>query len=250
MNAEILYGFHAVFEALRANRRTFHEIYISKQTRNKRVERIRLIAGRKKLPIKALGQAKLQTIAGNPSHQGIAARVSPYPLSDIADIIHTAASDGRCPFLILLDHIVDPHNLGAVIRTALCAGVDGVIIPKDRSAYPSPTVCKISSGALEHMHVAQVNNIVRCVKTLKERDVWIVGLDPKAPHSIYSARLTGALGLVLGGEEKGLRPLVRKNCDFLSSIPQRTTVGSLNASVAGAIAIYESYRQRWLEDNH
>lgn len=244
----MLYGFHPVYEALRAGRRTVHQIYICRQPPNKRIERIQITADKKKLPIEKLSAARLQAITGNPSHQGIAASVTPYPLTDVNDILQTVSADGRLPFLLLLDHIVDPHNLGALIRTALCAGVDGVIIPKDRSAYPSPAVCKVSSGALEHMRVAQVNNIVRCVKSLKERDVWIAGLDPNAPQSIYAAPLKGALGLVVGGEEKGLRPLVRKKCDFLMSIPQRAILGSLNASVAGAIAMYETYRQRWVDE--
>lgn len=248
MKTEILYGYHAVYEALRAGRRTFHEVYIGKQKSNKRIEHIRLTANRKKLPVKELSPAKLQAITGNPSHQGIAASVTSYPLADVGDILESVSSDGRLPFLLILDHIVDPHNLGALIRTALCAGADGVIVPKDRSAYPSPAVCKISCGALEHMFVAQVNNVVRCVNSLKEHDVWIVGLDPKAPQLIYAAPLKGALGLVIGGEEKGLRPLLRKTCDFLISIPQRATLGSLNASVAGAIAMYEAYRQRWVDE--
>jgi 23S rRNA (guanosine2251-2'-O)-methyltransferase len=249
VKAEILYGFHPVYEALRAGRRTVHHIYICRQSPNKRIERIQMIAGKKKLPIEKLSAAKLQATTGSPSHQGIAASVAPYPLSDVNDILQTVSSNGRLPFLLLLDHIVDPHNLGALVRTALCAGVDGVIIPKDRSAYPSPAVCKVSSGALEHMHVAQVNNMVRCVKSLKERDVWIAGLDPNAPQSVYAAPLKGALGLVVGGEEKGLRSLVRKNCDFLMSIPQRAILGSLNASVAGAVAMYETYRQRWVDEH-
>ncbi len=247
MKLEILYGFHPVYEALRAGRRTFHEIYILKQTSVKRMERIRLTAQRKKLSIKELSLAKLQAIAGTVSHQGIAASVTAYPLADVDDILKSVLSEGRQPFLLLLDHIVDPHNLGAAIRTALCAGVDGVIIPKDRAAHPSAAVCKISSGALEHMRVAQVNNMVRCVKTLKDRGVWIVGLDQNAQQSIYRTTLTGSLGLVIGGEEKGIRRLVRKQCDFLISIPQSGVIGSLNASVAGTIAMYESYRQRWAE---
>jgi 23S rRNA (guanosine2251-2'-O)-methyltransferase len=249
VKVEILYGFHPVYEALRAGRRTIHQIYVSKHLSNKRIERIRITADQKKLPIKKLSQTKIQAMTGNPSHQGIAASVTPFPLADIGDILETVSSDGCLPFLLILDHIIDPHNLGALIRTALCAGVDGVIIPKDRSAFPSPVVCKVSSGALEHMSVAQVNNIVRCVTSIKERDIWIVGLDPNAHQSIYAAPLKGALGLIVGGEEKGLRPLVRKKCDFLMSIPQRAILGSLNASVAGAIAMYETYRQRWVDEH-
>ena len=249
MKSEILFGFHPVYEALRAGRRTFHEIYISKQTNAKRIKRIRSAAGRKNILLKEASTAKLQAIGGTVSHQGIMARVAAYPLADTADILETALSSAGSPFFLLLDQIVDPHNLGAIIRTALCAGIDGVIIPKDRSAYPTPAVSRISAGALEHMRVAQVNNMVRFIKMLKDQNVWLAGLDQNAGQPIYAADLTGAVGLVIGGEEKGIRPLVKKNCDFLISIPQSGPVGSLNASVAGAIAMYESYRQRMLDDN-
>jgi len=245
VKAEILYGFHPVYEALRAGRRTFHEIYISNQTHAKRIKQITAAVDRKDLPITEVSPARLQTIAGAVSHQGVAARVSAYPLVDVADLFEAAKSVDRPPFLLLLDHIVDTHNLGAIIRTAVCAGVDAVIIPKDRSARPSPDVSKVSAGALEYMRVAQVNNIVRVVKTLKDQDLWIVGLDQNAGRSVYNADLTGSIGLVIGGEEKGIRTLVKQNCDFLISIPQTGKVGSLNASVAGAIVMYESYRQRF-----
>ena len=244
MKAEILYGFHPVYEALRADRRTFHEIYILKQTHAKRVERIRSEAERKNILLKEVSPAKLQAIGGTVSHQGVMARVTAYPLVATADLLEAFLPGAPPPFFLLLDHIVDPHNLGAIIRTAVCAGIDGVVIPKDRSAYPTPVVSRISAGALEYMRVAQVNNMARFVKTLKDQDVWIVGLDQNAGQPIYAADLTGAVGLVIGGEEKGIRSLVKRNCDFLISIPQCGPVGSLNASVAGAIAMYESYRQR------
>jgi 23S rRNA (guanosine2251-2'-O)-methyltransferase len=246
VKAEILYGFHPVYEALRAGRRTFYEIYISKQSHAKRIERIRSAAGQKNISLKEASPAKLQTIGGTIAHQGVMARVTPYPLVDTADLLKTVLSGARSPFFLLLDQVVDPHNLGAIIRTALCVGIDGVIIPKDRSAYPTPVVSRISAGALEYMHVTQVNNMARFVKTLKDRDVWVMGLDQTAGQPIYAADLTGAVGLVVGGEEKGIRPLVKRNCDLLVSIPQSGPVGSLNASVAGAIAMYESYRQRTL----
>ena len=244
MRAEILYGFHPVYEALRADRRTFHEIYISKQTHAKRIERIRSEADRKNIVLKTVGPAKLQAIGGTVSHQGVMAKVTAYPLVDTTDLLGTLLCGARSPFFLLLDQIVDPHNLGAIIRTAVCAGIDGVIIPKDRSAFPTPAVSRISAGAMEYMRVAQVNNIARFIKTLKDQNVWIVGLDQNAGHSIYASDLTGAVGLVVGGEEKGIRPLVKKKCDLLISIPQSGPVGSLNASVAGAVAIYELYRQR------
>lgn len=244
VKAEILYGFHPVYEALRAGRRAFHEIYILKQTNNKRIERIRTAAGHKNIRLKEASPEKLQTIAGAVSHQGVMAKVSAYPLADAADLLEKVLSATQSPFFLLLDHIVDPHNLGAIIRSALCAGVDGVIVPKDRSAYPTPAVSRISAGALEYVPVALVNNMVRFVKTLKDQDIWIVGLDQNAEQSIYRTDLTGAIGLVIGGEQKGIRALVKRNCDLLIAIPQRGPVGSLNASVAGAIAMYESYRQR------
>jgi 23S rRNA (guanosine2251-2'-O)-methyltransferase len=249
VKAELLYGFHPVYEALRAGRRTFYEIYISKQTHTKRIKRIRSAASRKNILLKEVSPTKLQSIGGAVPHQGVMARVTAYPLADTADLLETDSSGARSPFFLLLDQIVDPHNLGAIIRTALCAGIDGVIIPKDRSAYPTPAVSRISAGALEYMRVAQVNNMVRFAKTLKDQDVWIVGLDQNAGQPIYAADLTGAVGLVIGGEEKGIRPLLKRNCDLMISVPQSGHVGSLNASVAGAIAMYEAYRQRTLDEN-
>ena len=249
MKTEILYGFHPVYEALRAGRRTFYEIYISKQTSIKRTKQITSAAAPKHLQIKEISAARLQTLAGAVSPQGVAAKVDAYPLVDVADLLAAAESSNRPPFLLLLDHIVDPHNLGAIIRTAVCAGIDAVIIPKDRSAYPTPAVSKVSAGALEYMRVTRVNNIVRFVKTLKDQNFWIVGLDQNAGQSVYKTDLAGPVGLVIGGEEKGIRTLVKQNCDFLVCIPQTTKVGSLNASVAGAIVMYESYRQRLMKGN-
>ena len=246
---EILYGFHPVYEALRAGRRSFREIYILKQTHVKRNEQIRRAANRENIPLKETSPDKLQTLAGAVSHQGVIARVSAYPLTDATDLLANVLSATRSPFFLLLDHIVDPHNLGAIIRSALCTGVDGVIVPKDRSAHPTPAVSRISAGALEHMVVAQVNNMVRLVKMIKGQNIWIVGLDQNAEQSIFRTDLTGAIGLVIGGEQKGIRALVKRNCDLLTSIPQSGTLGSLNASVAGAIAMYESYRQRRSAEN-
>ena len=201
------------------------------------------------MQIKEISAARLQALAGAVSPQGVAAKVDAYPLVDVADLLAAAESSDRPPFLLLLDHIVDPHNLGAIIRTAVCAGIDAVIIPKDRSAYPSPTVSKVSAGALEYMRVTQVNNLVRFVKTLKDLGFWTVGVDQNAGQSVYKTDLAGAVSLVIGGEEKGIRTLVKQNCDFLVSIPQTAKVGSLNASVAGAIVMYESYRQRSRKGN-
>jgi len=170
--------------------------------------------------------------------------VSPYPTLGLFDLMNGKKSADTPLFLLLIDNIVDPHNLGALLRTALCATLTGVIIPKDRSAEPSPTVSKSSAGALEHIRLAAVANMVNVIKELKKNNTWIIGLDKDGDRSIYENDFTGNIALVVGGEESGIRPLVKKNCDFLSFIPQNGPVNSLNASVAGAIAMYEAYRQR------
>ena len=148
------------------------------------------------------------------------------------------------PLLVLLDSVLDPQNLGAIIRTAVAVGVDAVVIPKNRSASPTPSVSKTSAGALEHLNLARVTNMVAAMKMLKTKGIWTFGLDRAADVSIYSADLAGPVAVVIGGEEKGIRPLVKKHCDFLMSIPQIGPVDSLNASVAGAIAMYEVFRQQ------
>lgn len=148
--------------------------------------------------------------------------------------------------MVLLDNLQDSQNMGAIIRTAYCAGVDGIVIPQDRSAAPRPSVSKASAGALEHMPIARVPNLVNTVKQLKKSGLWIVGLEGSADQSLFGCDLKIPLGLIIGGEEKGLRPLVTHHCDFLVSIPHARAFNSLNASVAAALAIFEAYRQRSL----
>jgi 23S rRNA (guanosine2251-2'-O)-methyltransferase len=144
----------------------------------------------------------------------------------------------------MLDNILDPQNLGAIIRTALCVGIDGVIMPKDRSAPISPAVSRASAGALEHIRLSRVTNLVQTIKQCKKSGLWIMGLDKGAEQCLYDGDMTGSLAIVLGGEQKGIRPLVKKHCDFLVAIPQLGAVDSLNVSVAAAVAMYEALRQR------
>jgi 23S rRNA (guanosine2251-2'-O)-methyltransferase len=151
---------------------------------------------------------------------------------------------GRPPFVVLLDNLQDPQNVGAVIRTAYCAGVDGIVMPRDRSVGLRPSVSKASAGAMEHMPVATVANLVKAIGYFKTNGLWIVGLEGSAAQPLFACDLTLPLGLVIGGEAKGLRPLVKRHCDFLVSIPHARTFNSLNASVAAALAIFEAYRQR------
>lgn len=247
-DSEIIYGIHPVFEALQAGRRQFHEIYLAREAPSSRFGTIADIAASRNIPLNKIDMPRLGRMSETDHHQGIGARVSPYPLTKIADIIDRDRSGTGPPFLIILDNVVDPHNLGAIIRSALAVDVDGIIIPKDRAVGPTPAVSKTSAGMLEHARLSRVTNIVATIKILKEKGLWLFGLDSVADQSLYDSDLSGAAALIIGGEEKGIRPLVRKNCDVLLSIPQSERVESLNVSVAAAVAMYEVFRQRLAVD--
>lgn len=244
MKTEMLYGIHPVYEALAAQRRRVYEIYLVKEKNAARFEPILSLAESRGIAQQTIELADFSGLAGTTRHQGVAARVSPYSPTAFSDLVQRVRSRNGDFFLLMLDNILDPQNLGAVIRTALCAGVDGVVLPKDRSAPPSPAVSKASAGALEHIRLSIVTNLVHTIKQCKKNGMWIIGLQKDAPQSIYAGDLTGSIAILLGGEQKGLRPLVEKNCDFLLSIPQQGPVDSLNASAAAAIAMYEAVRQR------
>jgi 23S rRNA (guanosine2251-2'-O)-methyltransferase len=244
VKTEILYGVHPVYEALAANRRHVFEICINREKKSGRFAQLLSLADSRGISLKTIGPDDFRTLAGTARHQGVVARVSPYPLSSVADIMQTVQDRNRTPFLLMLDNILDPRNLGAIIRTALCAGIDGVIMPKDRSATPTPSVSRASAGALEHINLARVTNLVNTIKHLKSLGLWIIGLQKDAGESIYAGDHTGPIAVVVGGEQKGIRPLIEKQCDFLVSIPQQGPVDSLNASVAAGVAMYELFRQR------
>lgn len=233
-------------EALSAGRRTVHRIYVSAGRTTNRIEPILSLAGSRGIPVATAAPERLLTMAGNEGHQGICAAVSLYPEADLGQILNQTlkAGEEKGHFLLVLDGIEDPQNLGALLRTALCAGVDGALIPRDRAASPVPSVSKASAGAMEHLLVATVTNIARTLEELKAEGIWIAGLAREGETSLFDADFTGSLALVIGGEEKGIRPLVRKGCDFLLNIPQQGPLGSLNASAAGAVALYEAFRQR------
>jgi 23S rRNA (guanosine2251-2'-O)-methyltransferase len=192
-----------------------------------------------------LKEERLALLAGHSRHQGIAARVSAYPFATLDALDFTPRGEDSQPlFLLLLDSVVDPHNFGALVRTALCVGMDAVLIPKDRAVAPTPAVSRASAGALEHMAVIRVTNMVQTMEILKARGLWLAGMSAKGGTPLFSAELEGPLALLVGGEEKGLRPLVQRHCDLLLSIPQNGPLDSLNASVAGAVVMYEAFRQR------
>jgi 23S rRNA (guanosine2251-2'-O)-methyltransferase len=243
MKTEILYGIHPVTEALKAGRRKFHEVYIIKERDRKRFGDITALLEAGGIPVKAVKHDHMSDIAGSDFHQGIGAKVSEYPFTQFGDILNFIKPGGM-DFLLLLDNIVDPQNLGALVRTALCVGTGAVVVTKDRSVSPTPAVSKASAGALEHISLCRVTNMINAMNEIKDKGFWIAGLDAAADMHVYDCDFRSPIALVIGGEERGIRPLVKSNCDFLVSIPQKKGISSLNASAAGAVAMYEVLRQR------
>ena len=241
---EILYGVHPLEEALRASRRSFKSIYIREGRAEQRLAALTAIAARQQIPVQSVDEAHLRRLVGHGGHQGVCARVSALPMWDQDRILTSIAAASRAPFWVLLDNLQDPHNLGAIVRTAYCAGADGVVIPRDRAVPPLPSVSKRSAGSLEHLPVARVTNLVNLIRRLKKNGLWVAGLDAGADQTAFAAALDGPLALVVGGERRGLRRLVKTHCDLLVSIPQARPFDSLNASVAAALVIYEVYRRR------
>jgi len=242
--SDLLYGIHPVYEALAAGRRKFKTLYISKRRKTKGIQGLLERAQAEGIPIQYREQDYFRSLLGGSVHQGVAARAGDYPLVDIGAILRKAETDARLPIVLALDGIVDPQNLGSLIRTALAMGAHGIILAKDRSAHLSPSVSKASAGAMEHTLIARVPNLVAALKELKGAGLWVVGAHVGSDQRVDEADFNLGLVLVIGGEEKGIRPLVRKTCDYLVSVPQENVVDSLNAAVAGAIIMYEVVRQR------
>ena len=241
---EVLYGFHPVMEALTAGRRTMYTLMVDRTALSDRQTRVVEVAEKRGVPCQTLTPDQIRAACGSDQHQGVAAAVSPLPTDSMESIVaDTVQKDGPC-LLVLLDSIVDPNNLGAIVRTAHCVGADALVVPKDRAVGATPAVSKASAGALEHTRLCRVTNLVGTIQWLKKGGVWVAGLSMHADQTVFQANLKGPLALVVGGEEKGLRPLVRQHCDFLVSIPLRGRVDSLNASAAAAVVLYEAFRQR------
>lgn len=211
---EVLYGLHPVAEALFARRRRIQAVRVARAKIPDRLDA--LLAQSRQIPVYKTDGNQLRTMAGTDDHQGVVAIVSAYPTVELAEIVHAGQTREQTPFLLLIDTVVDPHNLGALVRTALCAGVDGVVIPRDRSVPPTPSVSKASAGALEHVRLCRVTNMANTIKALKQQGIWVVGMDREAQQSVFAADLTGPLALVVGGEEKGIRPLVRQFVSLLT----------------------------------
>ncbi|MFP3981667.1 MAG: 23S rRNA (guanosine(2251)-2'-O)-methyltransferase RlmB [Desulfobacterales bacterium] len=241
---EILAGSHPVAEAMRAGRRTIREIYVSRDQPAKRIEKVTNQARRLDIPLTVVTREEIRKLSDTPHHQDIAARTSPCPLMDFGALLKEHGRYSEDAFLLIIDSIEDPQNLGGLVRTAVCTGVAGILIPRDRSAAPTPAVSRASAGALEHARLCMITNLANCMKDLKKNHFWIIGLDQQGGDALYDIDMTGPRALVIGGEDRGIRPLVKRHCDFLCHIPQTGVINSLNASVAGGIAMYEALRQR------
>jgi 23S rRNA (guanosine2251-2'-O)-methyltransferase len=237
-----IYGINSVTEALKARGRAFEWVGMAKERHDIRLQRLIEDCRRLSVPVRFLQRTELDRMAGNAAHQGVVAVTSAKQYNDLADVI--AAKRGNYSLLVVLDGVEDPHNLGAILRTADAAGANGVVIPERRAAAVTGTVTKASAGASEHLPVAKVTNIARSVEELKENNIWTVGLDERGAKTYDSLDYKMDCALVLGGEGKGLHDLVKRKCDFLVSIPMLGKVPSLNVSVAAAVVLYEIVRQR------
>jgi 23S rRNA (guanosine2251-2'-O)-methyltransferase len=235
-----LTGFHAVEEALAAGR-ALDRIVIARGRHGERVEAVVQLARSKGVPVRFEDRLQIDRLAGTRDHQGIAALAAAKPALELEDLLAAKTPQG---LLVLLDGIEDPHNLGAIVRTSLAAGANGVVIPERRAAGLTDTVERASAGALAHLPVARVKNLVRAMEEMKETGYWLIGLDERAEKKYTEADFFGQVGIVLGGEGEGLHELTRKRCDFLVSIPTSGPVRSLNVSVAAGVVLFEVVRQR------
>lgn len=235
-----LTGFHAVEEALAAGR-ALDRIVIARGRHGERVEAVVQLARSKSVPVRFEDRLQIDRLAGTREHQGIAALAAAKPALELEDLLAAKTPQG---LLVLLDGIEDPHNLGAIVRTALAAGAHGVIIPERRAVGLTDTVERASAGALAHLPVARVKNLVRAMEEMKEAGYWLIGLDERADKKYTEADFSGQIGVVLGSEGEGLHELTRKRCDFLVSIPTAGPVRALNVSVAAGVVLFEVVRQR------
>ena len=240
---DLVEGRNAVIEALRAGR-ALDKIYIAKGETDKTLGHIASKARDAGIVVVEADRRKLDAMSATKAHQGVVAVAAVREYCSVPDILAIAAERGEPPFVILCDEISDPHNLGAILRSAYCAGAHGVIIPKRRSAGLTGIVGKTSAGAVEHMSVARVPNLPAAIRDLKDRGLWIYGTAADAPASLWETDFTGPCCIVVGSEGEGLGRLVREQCDFLVGIPMRGQLDSLNASAAAAILMYEVVRQR------
>ena len=241
-------GRNPVMEALKSGRE-IDKILVAKGTRGGFLTEILAKAKDKGITIQYVDRQKINEMSGSNAHQGIIAFVAAYKYAHFGDIIEIARNKGKDPFILILDRIMDPHNLGSIIRTADAVGVDGVIIPKRRSASLTAAVAKSSAGAIEYVPVARVSNIAQTIDRIKEKGIWVAGAHMDSAKEHYNTDLKGPLALVIGSEGKGISRLIKEKCDFLVKLPMIGEISSLNASVAAAVLMYEVFRQRVSENS-
>ena len=241
---DILYGVHAVEEALRAGRRRFDHVLVARERHDARLEQLVAQCRQAGVRVRSEPREQLTHVAGTSAHQGVVAVVRPKEMLAIEDLLQAPGGASARRLVLALDGVEDPQNLGALLRVADGAGVDGVVLTERRSAPLSPVAVKASAGASEHLRIARVVNLVRALEELKANNLWIIGLDERGDSDYDRFDFTGDCVLVLGREGAGLHDLVRRTCDHLLRIPMAGGVSSLNVSAAGAVVLYEAFRQR------
>lgn len=237
-----IFGRNTVMEALKSNR-TINKIWLAKGEQKGSVREIVALAKEKRITVQIVERSKLDKMFPHENHQGVAASVASADYVAWQDIVDAARQKGGDPLLVILDELEDPHNLGAILRSVDAVGAHGVIIPKRRAVPLTDGVAKASAGAIEHVPVARVSNLVQVIEELKKQGIWIAGADLHGEY-MHKQDLTGPLAIVVGSEGKGLGKLVRESCDYVVSIPMQGKINSLNASVATGVLLYEVYRQR------
>ncbi|MBP5199469.1 MAG: 23S rRNA (guanosine(2251)-2'-O)-methyltransferase RlmB [Schwartzia sp.] len=243
LTKDVIVGRNAVTEALKSGR-AVNRLLVAEGDGQGSIREIVRMARENGVIVEIVERSKIEAIAGGYRHQGVLAYISPVDYTPLDELLETAKEKSGLPFLLLLDELEDPHNLGAILRTADAVGVDGVLIPKRRNCPLSATVAKTSAGAVEYVPVARIGNVAQTIKELKQQGFWVVGADMDGTADFYEADLTGAVVLVVGSEGRGISRLVRESCDILVRIPMLGKINSLNVSVAGAVLMYEVLRQR------
>jgi len=243
---ENLLGRNAVREALIAGRRRFERVTLAQGVAPKGpIAEIQRLAKKQRIPLSTMPRREMDRLAQGIKHQGVSATVSPYPLSTLDDILALAQSRDEMPFILALDTLEDPQNVGSLMRSAEAVGVHGIILPERRAVGITPAVSRASAGAVEHLLVATVVNLARALEQLKASNVWIVGVEETPQSQRYTdVDLSMPLALVLGSEGRGMRPLIRKTCDLLVEIPMRGRIHSLNVAVAGSLLLYRAWEAR------
>lgn len=241
---DLIEGRNAVIEVLKSGRTTVEQVFIAKGKLEGSISKVIALAKENNVVIKEVERKKLDSISETGSHQGVIAQITPFEYSQVDDILAYAAKKGQDPFIIILDELEDPHNLGSIVRTAELCGVHGIIIPKRRNVGVTPTVYKTAAGAIEHMRIAKVTNINNEIDKLKAKGIWVYGSDIRAEEYSHTVNYSGPCALIIGNEGKGMSKLTAKKCDKLVKIPMVGKINSLNASVAGGIMMYEVLKSR------